>query len=182
MEELDYHHLIAKKFSGEISPLEEAMLQKWVEESPENQESLAQLEEILSVAEPPAASPAPDVNMAWSELEDSLGLSSSPVADMEDAPGPARTAAAPSTTRPSSPGLFERLFSGGGFLRPAFSLAVVLLIAAAGYFAAQKYFGQPLPIEVTTEFGERTVVSFPDGSTAFKQRQHHSVFRGVFRF
>lgn len=74
MNQVNYHLLISKMVTGEISQEELKLLQDWLQQSPEHQSIFKNLQQFWDQAKLPEALFLPEVQEEWSVLETALGL------------------------------------------------------------------------------------------------------------
>lgn len=74
MTQIDYHLLISKMVTGNISQDELKLLREWLQQSPKHQSIYKNLQRFWDQAKLPEAPLIPDIREEWSALETALGL------------------------------------------------------------------------------------------------------------
>ncbi|NIV95375.1 hypothetical protein GWN42_21925, partial [candidate division KSB1 bacterium] len=74
MKKRDIYTVVHLHLSGEASKNEQAVLQEWLDASPQNRRLFAWLEKIWQDADPEKPQHTPDISKKWLELESTLDL------------------------------------------------------------------------------------------------------------
>jgi transmembrane sensor len=163
MEKLDYKQLVARQLAGEITAEEEAILDKWLASSPQNEAFFREMQQVWEKVSPTGAPTIPDIDGEWRQLESKLGLKK------------------PATIRamPQRPAV-ESIRAASKFRWQRYAAAAAIVFAAIGISWWLGQFGQNQRIEVVTKNAETRTVTLADGSVITLNNASKISYREVF--